>query len=768
VQTRRPPSRPGRRDALVVGAACTALFAVGALTGSFDRLEPVVTRTSVGDEVVAAFFLMAIGVAFLAIRGSRRAERETALRAEADEQIRALIAESPVVSFTWLPQEHRYRYVSPQIETLFGVSADSHTHDWSAQIHPDDRARVAEISRLADRDGTTYLAEYRIVRPDGAIRWIHDESAYYDVDAEGRPRLAQGVMFDITERKEAEARALAAEERYRTLVERAPAISYTWDSSFAQGTVPALYISPQIEQLLGVPAQSWLDDPMAWSAHAHPDDEPWVTAAWSAATEAGAPFSAEYRLRTTHGDWIWVRDEANPVGSGSGGGHVYQGVIVDITERHNAEVAARSAEERWRLLLEHLPLVAYQISVDEAGQVSDRWVAAGVERLFGIDVEEWLSDVDAWNGAIHPDDRDETLAAWDRMKDDLEPFDRQYRVMHRDGRVIWVHDQATCAIRGGVRVVEGAFVDITARRDAEAALVEAESRFRTLVEQLPAITFIEDATTGEDIYVSPQLETMYGYTAEEWSADPHLWETRLHPDDHDWVVASNAEDEGEEWSIDYRSFTRDDRMLWVHNESRLIRDRDGAPLYWLGVVYDITERKVAEERLREAEERYRTLVEQLPVAIYTDDVDEVATALYISPQYEALTGYTPQERMRDPELWVRMLHPDDRERVLAESDATNATGDPFDIEYRIVAADGRIVFLHDHAVQVVDSHGRGRWHGVLQDVTDARLAADAVTRRDAILEATSVAAARFLRSTAWETHLPEVLERLGRAGDAQR
>jgi PAS domain S-box-containing protein len=354
------------------------------------------------------------------------------------------------------------------------------------------------------------------------------------------------------------------------------------------------------------------------------------------------------------------------------------------------------------------------------------------------------------------------------MKHDLEPFDRQYRVMHRDGRVIWVHDQATCAIRGGVRVVEGAFVDITARRDAEAALVEAESRFRTLVEQLPAITFIEDATTGEDIYVSPQLETMYGYTAEEWSADPHLWETRLHPDDHDWVVASNAEDEGEEWSIDYRSFTRDDRMLWVHNESRLIRDRDGAPLYWLGVVYDITERKVAEERLREAEERYRTLVEQLPVAIYTDDVDEVATALYISPQYEALTGYTPQERMRDPELWVRMLHPDDRERVLAESDATNATGDPFDIEYRIVAADGRIVFLHDHAVQVVDSHGRGRWHGVLQDVTDARLAADAVTRRDAILEATSVAAARFLRSTAWETHLPEVLERLGRAGDAQR
>ena len=282
-------------------------------------------------------------------------------------------------------------------------------------------------------------------------------------------------------------------------------------------------------------------------------------------------------------------------------------------------------------------------------------------------------------------------------------------------------------------------MDITAWRTAEAALEEAEGRFRTLVEQLPAITFIEDAVTGADIYVSPQLETMYGYTPEEWAADPHLWERRLHPDDHDWVVASNAEEDGDGiWSVDYRSFTRDGRMIWVHNEARLIRDPDGAPLYWLGAVYDITERKVAEERVRDAEERYRTLVEQLPVAIYTDAVDDVSTALYISPQYEALTGYTAEQRLLDPDLWVHMLHPDDRDRVLTESDETNRTGEPFDIEYRIVAADGRIVWLHDHAVQVLDAEGRGRWQGVLQDVTDAHLAedrlADAEQRYRAIVE----------------------------------
>jgi PAS domain S-box-containing protein len=754
---------------LVVTAAVAVLFVLGWATGSFERFEPLIARTDVGDELVAGFLLLSVGVTVLAVRQARGAEREAALRADADEQIRALVAESPVVSFTWLPQEHRYRYVSPQVETLFGVTAEEHMRDWSAQVHPDDLARIEELSRAVDRDGTTFLAEYRIIRPDGTVRWIHDESHSYDLGASDRPTLAQGVMFDITERKEAEDRAAAAEERYRTLVERVPAISYAWDSSFDQGSAPALYISPQIEQLLGVSAEAWLEDPMAWSAHAHPDDEARVTEAWSVASGAGAPFSEEYRLRTAAGEWLWVRDEANPIGPGSDGGLLYQGVIIDITERHAAEEDARHAEERWRLLLEHLPLVAYQIAVNDRGEVTDRWVAAGVERLFGITPEEWLADVDAWDAMIHPDDHAAVLDAWERMKHETGAFDQQYRMVHRDGRTLWVHDRATCTIRDGIRVVEGAFVDVTAWRAAEAALEEAEGRFRTLVEQLPAITFIEDAVTGADIYVSPQLETMYGYTPEEWAADPHLWEQRLHPDDHDWVVASNAEEDGDGiWSVDYRSFTRDGRMLWVHNEARLIPDPDGAPLYWLGAVYDITERKVAEERVRDAEERYRTLVEQLPVAIYTDAVDDVSTALYISPQYEALTGYTAEQRLLDPDLWVHMLHPDDRDHVLAESDATNRTGEPFDIEYRIVAADGRIVWLHDHAVQVLDAEGRGRWQGVLQDVTDAHLAAEAVARRDAILEATSMAAARFLRSPSWKTHLAEVLARLGRAGQAQR
>jgi PAS domain S-box-containing protein len=581
-------------------------------------------------------------------------------------------------------------------------------------------------------------------------------------------RQARRARAEVALREASEARASAAELRYRTLVERVPIVAYTWDATIHPGAGSAGYVGPQIETLLGVTAAEWLDDPQAWASAVHPDDVERVLDSWSAATAEDAPFSTEYRLRRADGAWRWVRDEANPVGPGSGGSPMYQGVIMDITEAHDAAASVRAQEHRWRTLLEDLPMVAYEAAYADDGSIAERWVAHGIEALLGVAREAWNDDETTWESMLHPEDHDDVMVRWARLREVGEPFDMHYRLVRHDGSTVWVHDRAVRKERGGRHVVHGAFVDVTGRIQAETALQLAETRFRTLVEQLPAIVFAEDPHTGALTYVSPRIETIYGYTAQEWMADRTLWRDRLHPDDRDWVVASDEADTGDAWSVDYRSITRDGRMLWVHNEARLLRDANGAPLAWQGVVYDITERKEAEERLREAEERFRTLVEQLPVAVYTDAVDDVSTALYISPQYESLTGYTPEERLRVPDLWVRMLHPGDRDRVLAESDATNRTGSPFDTEYRIVAADGRVVWLHDHAVLVSDASGVRRWHGVLQDVTAQHTAAEAIARRDAILEATSYAAEHFLRGGSWEADLEEVLRRLAAAGDATR
>jgi len=154
-------------------------------------------------------------------------------------------------------------------------------------------------------------------------------------------------------------------------------------------------------------------------------------------------------------------------------------------------------------------------------------------------------------------------------------------------------------------------------------------------------------------------------------------------------------------------------------------DVPGPPIF-TACIRDITERQRAEAALREAELRYRTLVEQLPLAVYIDRVDVESSNVYSSPQIEPMLGYTVEEWAANPSLFLELLHPEDHERVLAAHATTHATGEPLRIEYRLFARDGRIVWVHDEGRIVGDRRGAGTVvvQGYLQDVTTRREAED--------------------------------------------
>src|SRR4029453_2570109 len=108
---------------------------------------------------------------------------------------------------------------------------------------------------------------------------------------------------------------------------------YVWDSAHEPGTAPATYISPQIRELLGFTPEEWLQDPGRWEAQLHPDDVRMVLERWNTAVRSSSPFVAEYRIRASSGQQVWVRDEAVPVADGTSGRPIYQGVMYDITEQ---------------------------------------------------------------------------------------------------------------------------------------------------------------------------------------------------------------------------------------------------------------------------------------------------------------------------------------------------------------------------------------------------------------------------------------------------
>jgi PAS domain S-box-containing protein len=183
--------------------------------------------------------------------------------------------------------------------------------------------------------------------------------------------------------------------------------------------------------------------------------------------------------------------------------------------------------------------------------------------------------------------------------------------------------------------------------------------------------------------------------------------------------------------MEYRYLAKDGRVVWVLEQAILLeRDELGRPTVFHGLILDITARKEAEARVAETERRLRTLVEQLPAIVYVELASEVPNAapfVYLSPQVEAILGYAAEELVADPLHLGRLVHPDDRARVLAANDESNRTGRPFDQEYRAIAKDGRVVWLHSRAALVRDDAGTPLyWQGVALDVTSHHELAAAV------------------------------------------
>ena len=141
--------------------------------------------------------------------------------------------------------------------------------------------------------------------------------------------------------------------------------------------------------------------------------------------------------------------------------------------------------------------------------------------------------------------------------------------------------------------------------------VRLEKRYRTLIEGIPAVTFMAALDAGfSELYVSPQIENLLGFSQQEWLEDPLLWYRQLHRDDkarwHGEFAQTCAT--GEVFRAEYRFVARDGRVVWVLGEAKVVRGEDGRPLFMQGIAFDITPMKQAEEQLRAHEQDLKRLV----------------------------------------------------------------------------------------------------------------------------------------------------------------
>jgi PAS domain S-box-containing protein len=190
------------------------------------------------------------------------------------------------------------------------------------------------------------------------------------------------------------------------------------------------------------------------------------------------------------------------------------------------------------------------------------------------------------------------------------------------------------------------------------------------------------------------------------------------PEEYLEAAAGEGRSEEEHWFV-----RKDGSWFWAGTILTALHDDESKLQGFSVVTQDITEKKEAERLLEEAETRLRTLVEHVPAITYTGEIGGDHALDYVSPQIEEVLGYSPGEVVADPDHWTKMLHPHDRRWVLAEDRRTGETGDPFALEYRMFARNGRVVWLRDEAMLVRDEEGHPLyWQGFMLDVTKRKKA----------------------------------------------
>lgn len=393
-----------------------------------------------------------------------------------------------------------------------------------------------------------------------------------------------------TARKHLVEQPLEVEICYRKLVERMPAAIFYVDAS--DNVSSALYMSPQVEDMLGYTPEEWLTDSELWIKTLHPEDRERVLAEHARTRTSGEPFVVEYRLVARNGHAVWVRDEAAFSPAEDGQSECWRGVLIDIAERKEIEEALQRSEERHRLVAKATGEAIWDNNLLTGRQ---EWAGA-TEALFGYLPHEG-SKGEWWEERIHTEDRERVLSSLQTMYDNHEEaWSDEYRFRRADGTYAMVVDRGFVVrdeVGRAVRMV-GSMADVTERRRWEAALKESEERYRVTFDAVP-VGLAHVAPDGQWLLVNEKLCELSGYTRKELLSLTYL--DLSPPEDLEAGlkrVGRLLRGEIGPYTVERRYIRKDGSRVWVKLSVSLIPKMPGEPAYFACIAEDITERKLRE------------------------------------------------------------------------------------------------------------------------------------------------------------------------------
>jgi PAS domain S-box-containing protein len=603
--------------------------------------------------------------------------------------------------------------VNRHLLEYFGTTTEK-IRQWGTNdlVHPEDLPHLRDLFTRSIESGTPYESEQRLRRRDGLYRWFQAR-AFPLHDAIGQIVRWCVLLTDIDERKCAEDALRASQRNLKLIIDTIPALAW---SAGADGSAEFLnqhyldYTGLSSEQ-----ARGW-----SWMAAVHPEDLDGLTASWQRIIASGQPGEAEARIRRFDGGYRWFLFRANPLRDESGNIVKWYGTNLDIEDRKRGEEALHARELSWRQIVDNIPgLIATMGAMGEV-EFLNRQTLEYFDKT-NEELKNW-----ALIDAVHPDDLPHVIETRVKSIETGQVYDVEHRCRRADGVYRWFQ------VRGlPVRNAEGTIsawylllTDIDDRKKAEEALQSSERNLQLITDVIPTHIHVL-RTDGSVLYVNQAVLDYTGLALEEVQKEDYRARV-FHPDDVERLREERREalTRPAPFESEQRVRGKDGKYRWFLIRYNPLLDEQGRIDRWYVASFDIEDRKQAEAQveqayLRLAEAQQLSKTGSFITDLVADDHNWSEETFRIF-EFDPATKVTVQ-MIRD------MVHPED----LPSFDAVIArgmAGTEVDFVFRIATSRGAVKHIRGMARILVQIEGHPLFIGALQDVTDSKVAEEALDR----------------------------------------